>query len=436
MLRRTRAAGLAALLAALTVTALGGLASPALAKHKVARQAAGATAGQLRGVNLTPNWAFAVNPYALSDGDNAREIDSACRLGSTAIRMFVSMPDLEPAPGVVNPDYAAQLDSLMGQAAGCGLKVIFSFGGTPLWDTTAPVGEKQFGKYPARDGATQYRWMTAWVMKRWPGLYAIEVANEPNLTSFWMGTPGQYADLVNAAVASKHETGAATLVLAGALAGDGAAGYLQQLYSAGMRGQDAVSIHPYSTTCRPLCNPFTDPGLQGSPFRSSIESVHQTMLQNRDSSRLWLTEFGFSTCPSQPVCVSDSVQADWMAKSIMIAGCYSYVGGLTGFTLRDISVPSTWDATAWHFHFGLMGADFTPKPSFSAVASAFGQLAHLDATARTASVRRRPKSKKKARRVAASYATSTTCRKLLGSSATTTTKQTSKRAGKKSRKLR
>lgn len=412
---RTRAPGLGALLAALSLLALGALASPALASGKA--QPAAVPTGQLRGVNLTPNRAFVVNPYAFSDAENRREIDSACQLGSTVVRLFVNQADLEPAPGVANPVYAATLDSLMADAGSCGLKVIMSFGGTPLWDTTAPLGERQFGKYPARDGATQYQWMTGWIMSRWPGLYAIEVGNEPNLKSFWMGSPADYVALVNAAIASKHATGSRTQIIAGVLAPEGASDYLRQLYAAGLHGEDGLSVHPYSSLCTPNCQPWSDPGQPGSPFRSTIEGVHRLMLQNGDPAKMWLTEFGFSSCPSQPACVPDSVQASWDAESVQVAACYPYVAGLTAFTLRDISVPSSWDPTSWHWHFGLMGTDFSPKPAFGAISSAYHQLAQVDAqSARAASSGRRAKSKrsKKARRVAAGYAASAKCRRLLG----------------------
>lgn len=405
-------AALAALVAALWLVALGALASPALAKRKPAQAAV--STGQLRGVNLTPNRAFAVNPYAFSDADNRREINSACQLGSTVVRLFVNQADLEPSPGAVNQTYASTLDSLMTNADSCGLKVIMSFAGTPLWDTTAPAGERQYGKYPALDGATQYQWMTAWMMRRWPGLYAIEVGNEPNLKSFWMGTPSQYVDLVNAAIASKRQTGSRTQIIAGVLAVEGATDYLRQLYAAGLRGEDGLSLHPYSSLCIPYCQPWSDPARKTSPFRSSIEGVHRLMLQNGDPAKMWLTEFGFSSCPSAPVCVSDDVQAAWDSESVQVAACYPYVAGLTAFTLRDISVPSSWDPTSWHWHFGLMGTDFSPKPSFGAVSAAYHQLTQVDAqSARAASVGH-PKAKKARRRATVPYASSAKCRKLLG----------------------
>lgn len=270
-------------------------------------------------------------------------------------------------------DYVAKLDTLMRERTRCGIQVIMEIAGIPTWDN----GQRS-AINPPTDGGSAFRRVVSWLLTRYPDLAALEVSNEPNVSTFWAGSPADYAQLVNAAVAAKRDVGSGTQILAGALAGDGAAAYLRQLYASGMRGEDGVSIHPYSTICAPLCKPFTDPGLRPSPFRSSIESTHLAMLQAHDPARLWLTEFGFSTCPSVPVCLGDSEQAAWDAKSVRIAACYPYIAGYTVFNLRDLRVPATWDSTAWDFHFGLMRSDFTPKPAYGAVQSAFRQLDRLD----------------------------------------------------------
>src|SRR5439155_1491913 len=186
--------------------------------------------------------------------------------------------------------------------------------------------------------------------------------------------------------------------------------------------------------CLPVCQPWSDPGLKSSAFRSTIEGIHQLMQQNGDAAPMWLTEFGFSSCPSGPVCVPDSSQAAWDAKSVQVAACYPYVAGLTAFTLRDISVPATWDATSWHFHFGLMGADFTPKPAYSAMSAAYHQLEQVDAQSARASSTGRAAKSKQGRRSAAGYAASTKCRKLLGSGPRT--KSAKRHATTKARKRR
>jgi glycosyl hydrolase family 39 (putative alpha-L-iduronidase) len=366
---------------------------------------------QLRGVNLSPNRAFMPAPFGTA-ADDEREIASACQLGAGVVREFVSWGLLEKGHGQINPDYLARLDSLMDQAARCRIKVIFTLLGTPSWDTQGPdPADVRSSTYPPQDGSNEFGWMVSWILNRWPGLYALEVWNEPNLSSFWKGTPGQYAQLVNAAVAAKRDTGARTLILGGTLA-LGAPDYLRQLYAAGMRGQDGISLHPYSMSCAEHCGSaqFLDPGSRRGPFRSAILNVHRAMAENGDSGGLWLTEFGMSTCPAQPACVPDDVQASWMAKSIRIASCYPYVAGLTAFTLRDIPVPpDDPGASYWDYHFGLMGSDFTPKPAFSAVRNTFSRLGQAHA----AVARKASRASKRVERASTGQATGM-CRRILG----------------------
>jgi hypothetical protein len=338
-----------------------------------------AGASQLRGVQLTPNYAFGVPGTGQPDADDSHEISSTCGLGAGVVREFVSWQALEKAgPGQVDSAYVAKLDSLMHQAAGCKLKVVMNLLGTPKWASSAP-GDPAFSAYPPSDPGT-YRWMVAWMMKRWPQLYGVEVWNEPDLANWWKGYPADYAALANAAVAAKADAGSRVKVIAGALARP-AATYLGSLYAAGMRGQDAVSIHPYSAICTILGCQTYDPGPETNPFRSEIESIHAVMSVNGDAAPIWLTEFGFDTCPANPTCVSDSVQADWLSKSVSIAACYPYVGGLTVFSLRDTPVPSTWDTSNWQFHFGLVGTDFSPKPAYGAVRDTFSRLAQTKPSA-------------------------------------------------------
>jgi hypothetical protein len=351
---------------------------------------------------------------------------------------MVDWRKLETAPGVIDQELATELQALMDDASQCRIKVILDLLGTPKWDSMESPLDQKFGAYPGRSGPDEYGWMASRILERWPGLYALEVWNEPNLQTYWVGTPREYAALVNAAVDAKHRLGSQTLILGGALA-YGDARYLQQLYAAGMRGQDGISIHPYSLRDR-----FVDPGAPHGPFRAGIKTVHHVMLANGDTSGMWLTEFGFATCPAQPICVPEDVQAAWMAKSLRIAACYPFIEGVTAFVLRNAPVPPAWDETSWTLHFGMMNPDFSPKPAFGSVQSTFGQLAQMERAqrARKARKHRRQSKKRHARANAASIASSPMCRRLLGVSATKAqkhakrTRRRSHRARAKSTRLR
>jgi hypothetical protein len=394
---------------ALTVAvALALLAFPATGTAKKKSGNAGhatrASVGQLRGVNLTPYRAF--YPGGQSDGDNQREIQSACRMGSDVVRVFVSWQVLEPSRGQVNPDYASELDSLMSQASACGMKVMLMLFGTPPWDSSDPAGASDPAavRYPARD-PDHFRWMVSWILSRWPTLHSFEVWNEPNLQSYFQGSPADYAAMVNAAVAVKRQLGSSTLILAGTLA-PGGSDFLSQLYAAGMSGQDGISLHPYSMYCYSSCT-LTNPSPAQAPFRAAITAIHNVMAAHGDQSGLWLTEFGFATCPAVPACISEGQQANWMVKSIRIAACYPYIKGVTPFLLRDIPVADPQWALVWDGHFGLLRSDFSPKRSFPAMTS----LYHGYDVAERSAGRSRAKSKVRSR---ASLPGSRACARLVG----------------------
>jgi hypothetical protein len=352
------------------------LPSDGLAKRKSSKRAkpAGLSTGQLRGVNLTPFAAFM--PGAQSEADNQREIQGACQMGAGIVRVFVYWPLLEPSSGQVSPAYTSQLDSLISQAGACGIRVMFTLVTSPPWNSMAPAEIDPFtaGSYPPAR-TEEFHWMVAWILRQWPTLHSIEVWNEPNYLPYWKGTPADYAALVRAAVAAKREVGSSTLILAGGLASgvvDYLVDYLDQLYAAGLSGQDGISIHPYSMDCDGPCT-LTDPGPAQTPFRAGITRIHDLMVAHGDRSGLWLTEFGYPSCPAAPSCLPEAQQARWLAKSIRIAACYPYVRGLTPFTIRDIPGDPRY-AHVMDAHFGLLRTDFTPKPAYSALSSLYRGL--------------------------------------------------------------
>lgn len=258
----------------------------------------------------------------------------------------------------------------MAWAARCQIDVIADLVGTPCWATGADScnGSGWIFDPPA---AGTFEAVVAFLLARYPALYGLEVWNEPN-GHFWNGTPRQYAALVNEAVAARDAVGSRTKVIAGALLGDGTS-YLTQLYAAGMRGQDGISIHPYSIGCASSCDRFVDPLRRRSPFRTAIQDSHSVMAQNGDHGGLYLTEFGFATCPAQPSCVSDRRAARWLARSFQAAARYPYVRGLTVFSMRDFADRHDRNP-GWDMRSGILQQDLSPKPAFRAVKRTLSRL--------------------------------------------------------------
>ncbi len=356
---------------ALVAIPAGISAAGAAAKHRV-KKAAPRVVQQLRGVNLTPNWEWP-GSAGMDDATSARELQSACSLGADLVRFTVKWNRLEPVQGRIDEAYARRIDQVLAEASSCRIKVLVTLMITPCWaaaDGTpvkCPPGAGTID--PPSDPAT-YGSIVERMLRRWPGIYALEVWNEPNLTSFWHGTAAEYAALANAATAAANRIGSRTQTLVGSI-GAADTRYLHKLYSAGIHGYDGISIHPYDFQMNAGFTPRGRWKGHRDLFENRVDSIHRAMLGEGDRSKgLWLTEFGYSVCPTQPYCVSAGRQARSLADSFRAAAGWRYVKGLTAYDLRDAGD----DANVWDNRFGLLRRDFSPRPGFFAIRSVLRKL--------------------------------------------------------------
>jgi hypothetical protein len=334
---------------------------------------------------LAPNWHWSGG--GISRGHQLAEIDRACVLGSDVVRLHISWANLEPlAAGEPNSLYLARLDAVIERARSCGIEVIAMLLGTPCW-VAYPVGVKpncgpspSISRPPVQAG--ELKRFSAFLLQRYPDLFALEIWNEPNLPLFFTGTPADYVSMVAEADAARRETGSRTKIIAGAIAGTDVE-YLEQLYDAGLSGHDGISIHPYSYGDDDGATRFFDPGkMAGSPkhldstYFRGVEAMRRSMVRHGERRKgMWFTEFGFATCPARPACGSEQTQAKWLARSFRIAAeQWPFVRGLTAFIIRDLSPTDSY----WDYHFGLLNYDFTPKAAFGAVRKTFRQLRKLE----------------------------------------------------------
>src|SRR4051812_36340784 len=71
-----------------------------------------ASAGQLRGVVLTPNFQ-SPPPVGVTVAQSDHEVLAACALGSTVARVVMNWAVFEPAPGQINLQYAGRVDRMI-----------------------------------------------------------------------------------------------------------------------------------------------------------------------------------------------------------------------------------------------------------------------------------------------------------------------------------
>src|SRR5262249_10838978 len=131
---------------------------------------------------------------------------------------------------------------------------------------------------------------------------------------------------------------------------------LTEMYKAGAKGLfDTLAMHAYS------------PNVQG--LLSLAESTRKVMNHWHDRSKLWITEFGWSTAGD-----ASAVRVWPPGQPHRIAGALSGLAAergalrLRGFILfkwRDAVPPPGLGSDPWPLHAGVLLPDGTPKPSFT-----------------------------------------------------------------------
>jgi hypothetical protein len=330
---------------------------------------------QWRGIDAATNWQYQ------EQADAEREVAEAAALGADTVRLGLYWSWMEPnAPGQYREDGLTRFDRLLEVASSHGLRVIVTVLSTPCWalppDAQSGCQPGVYHAEPPADPAAFGRFIS-FVSSRWGDrLSGIEVWNEPNQEAFFGGTPADYSQLVRAAHDAVQQSRPGLPVAAGALALADAE-YLRELYRLGVKQwSDAISIHPYDLAD----GTYGDPRRQWPAemaklsYSGGVPSIHQVMREHGDDAPLWLTEFGYPSCPATPHCVEPEKQGEYLVAALRQAARWDYVEVMLLFRLRD------WypGGENLEYHFGLLERDWTPKPGHSAVRDELAFLARSD----------------------------------------------------------
>jgi hypothetical protein len=162
--------------------------------------------------------------------------------------------------------------------------------------------------------------------------------------------------------------------------------YLEQMYQAGLaRYCDAVGVHPSGYNNPPDAdwrswNDPTAPQFKGHPsffFRGTMEGYRNIMVAYGDGGkRLWPTEFGWSTFENLGAGApagyeyanqnSEGEQAQWLVQAFQMSRNWGWVGPMFVWNLNFAPVSGPANEKAG---FGILRADWSPRPSYSALQS-------------------------------------------------------------------
>jgi hypothetical protein len=327
------------------------------------------TSGQLR-VGLVSNaqgW----------DMNSGAVLDKIAPTGAQWIREEFDWDVIEPTNDVWNWQ---RYDHLLIEAAARNIRILPVLINTPSWAGSSwnqiPSNPSEYAEYTAKVVARYGPGGSFWRSRPKIASFApdyFELWNEPYLSFFSADgvNPGRYAKLVKAATATGRAANPKAKFLLEAdqtPGGDARHTFIDDMYAAvpDLNSYfDAVAVHPYSGSSAP-----DDPrGGWGFP---RIADVRDKFVSHGAKDKpLWITEVGWSTCPSNPdYCTSEQDQAAYLSQmfDLLQSKYSSYVRAAFIYRREDLgSDPS--DKEGW---FGLERLDGSHKPAYDVFRSVTG----------------------------------------------------------------
>jgi hypothetical protein len=285
----------------------------------------------------------------------ASELGVANRVGLDWLRFPWSWADTQPnGPDDWNWDYT---DRIMDAAQAAGEKVIFKPQGSPCWAHPSVPCTSSSTVPPDPDYLAEWQDYIRAVLQRYPGtIVAVEVWNEPNLRPFWDApiSPDRYAQVLRSAYTAVKSVDAKMPVVSGGLAAMTSTTATQMDYrsfltaalSKGTKGYlDAVAIHPY-------------PNYQKGTYLNELSTIVGNVRSIVGSKLpIWVTEFGYPT----PTDADEQQQSTQITQSLNLLAHTQNVPVAIVHRMLDKSGGSI------YAHYGLVRADYSPKPSYCAV---------------------------------------------------------------------
>jgi hypothetical protein len=293
--------------------------------------------------------------------EQAGGLADQARLGVGIVRQPFDWSRVEREPGEY--DFSVY-DDYVGKAAAAGVSVLPILARLPTPHAQA-IDRAAYARFVAaavgRYGPAGSFWSAHPDVPFLP-VHAWQIWNEPNIRNWWPGrvNAAAYVALLRAGARAVRSVDPGAEVVAAGLPNSKNLGvpflrYLDDMYRAGAKGLfDTLAIHPYSRDVQGLL--------------ALAEQARAVMNRWGDRSRLWITEFGWSTGgDASAFRVTRRGQADRIAASLSALIAERRALRLRGFILfqwRDAVAPPELGRDPWPLHTGLLDADGAPKPGF------------------------------------------------------------------------
>jgi GH35 family endo-1,4-beta-xylanase len=276
---------------------------------------------------------------------------------------------------------------------------------TPRWASTMHFAPLDYHRTPPTD-YDDYREFVYAVVNRYKphgdspltsdgyGITDWVIWNEPNVRSgqvspapgdFWIGSLEEYIQLLRAGYEGAHAADPTCNVLNGGLADvfweEGELDLvtsLERLYDPNGDGNTADGGRPFFDTLNIHTYQVGMP--TATWYTERIEKVLRVMARFGDEDKpIWITETGYGTTRSSAndspdIYIDEATQADAAPMIYKTCSTYPQVERVFWWSLRDYHSNTSETNSAMEAHYGLVRANFAPKPAYLAYAQLTGSI--------------------------------------------------------------
>jgi hypothetical protein len=343
--------------------------------------------------------------------DQSTEIALAAAAGARAIGLDFDWRRIEPETG----QYAwEETDEAVTLARRHGLRLVPMLLYTPRWASSAPFAPLDYHRAPPADYGDYRDFVYAVVNRYKPygqspltsagyGITDWVIWNEPSVSGsgeapqpgeFWIGSVEQYIQLLRAGYEGAHAADPGCNVLNGGLADVfWAAGELdvvtalERMYDPDGDGDAADGGRPFFDTLNVHIYQASAP--DAAWYRERLEAILRVMERFGDADKpLWITETGYGSLPPSPgpsaslragvgsrdgdeglppsSCVDEETQAQAVRLVYEACAAFPQVQRVFWWSLRDYYQDGSAANQAMEAHYGLLRANFAPKPAYPA----------------------------------------------------------------------
>lgn len=329
-----------------------------------------------------------------SEADLVRVVSKLHDTGVSIVREDVPWSTIEPQPGTY---YWGSMDRWVEAAARQDIEVMAVMASPPTWLTgrwnIPPAGRTQVTDFAgfvrdvvARYGSDGSFWRTHPDLPTLPIRY-WDIWNEPYESRFWASDvpdPAGYARMFKTVVEAARNVDPAAHFMLEADTRVVSSGWPWKPFLAAMfdavpdLGQyaDAVSVHPYQGDggSPRSCSPSTRyAGVQARWQATALQfcriaDVRRILDANgAASTKIWITEVGWSTAPEADRAVSEATQASYVHQVFELLRT-RYRGLVSGLVWYEYQGPES-NPSELGDYLGLVHPDGTPKPAWQIFAA-------------------------------------------------------------------